>query len=162
MTPARVLDALAAYLKEACSAYFLTDGKVKDNPLIVSPGFLKKRTAAGEMPYPHIVPRFLKCVDESDGSKVTVRIYFGAYSEDVETGWRDLMNFMEMGRLALLRQRTIAKKYRLQLPLTSEATEDQPYPEWGGYITAEYLMPLPEEEKIIGNDLGGNGSDKKV
>ena len=155
MTPTRLLDALAAYLRSECSTYFLTDEKVKDNPLTVSPGFLKKRTTASEMPYPHIVPRFLKCDDASDGSKVTVRIYCGAYSEDVETGWRDLMNLMEMVRLALLRQRTIAKKYRLQLPLTTEATEDQPYPEWVGYITAEYLMPLPEEEAIPINAVGG-------
>ena len=155
MTPTRLLDALAAYLRSECSTYFLTDEKVKDNPLTVSPGFLKKRTTASEMPYPHIVPRFLKCDDASDGSKVTVRIYCGAYSEDVETGWRDLMNLMEMGRLALLRQRTIAKKYRLQLPLTTEATEDQPYPEWVGYITAEYLLPLPEEEAIPINAVGG-------
>ena len=155
MTPTRLLDALAAYLQGECSTYFLTDEKVKDNPLTVSPGFLKKRTTASEMPYPHIVPRFLKCDDASDGSKVTVRIYFGTYSEDVETGWRDLMNLMEMGRLALLKQRTIAKKYRLQLPLTTEATEDQPYPEWVGYITAEYLMPLPEEEAIPINAVGG-------
>ncbi len=154
MTPTRLLDALATYLQSECSTYFLTDEKVKDNPLIVSPGFLKKRTTASEMPYPHIVPRFLKCSDEADGSKVTVRIYFGTYSEDVETGWRDLMNLMEMGRLALLRQRTIAKKYRLQLPLTTEATEDQPYPEWVGYVTAEYLMPLPEEETILVDALG--------
>ena len=154
MTPTRLLDALAAYLQGECSTYFLTDEKVKDNPLTVSPGFLKKRTSANEMPYPHIVPRFLKCDDASDGSKVTVRIYFGTYSEDVETGWRDLMNLLEMGRLALLRQRTIAKKYRLQLPLTTEATEDQPYPEWVGYITAEYSMPLPEEEEIVVDALG--------
>ena len=155
MTPTRLLDALATYLQGECSTYFLTDEKVKDNPLTVSSGFLKKRTTASEMPYPHIVPRFLKCSDEADGSKVTVRIYFGTYSEDVETGWRDLMNLMEMGRLALLKQRTIAKKYRLQLPLTTEATEDQPYPEWVGYITAEYLMPLPEEEAIPINAVGG-------
>ena len=155
MTPTRLLDALAAYLRSECSTYFLTDEKVKDNPLTVSPGFLKKRTTASEMPYPHIVPRFLKCSDEAKGSKVTVRIYFGTYSEDVETGWRDLMNLMEMGRLALLRQRTIAKKYRLQLPLTMKATEDQPYPEWVGYITAEYLLPLPEEEAIPINAVGG-------
>lgn len=155
MTPTRLLDALATYLQGECLTYFLTDEKVKDNPLTVSSGFLKKRTTASEMPYPHIVPRFLKCSDEADGSKVTVRIYFGTYSEDVETGWRDLMNLMEMGRLALLKQRTIAKKYRLQLPLTTEATEDQPYPEWVGYITAEYLMPLPEEEAIPINAVGG-------
>ena len=152
MTPTRLLDALAEYLRSACETYFLTDEKVKDKTLIVSPGFLKKRTTASEMPYPHIVPRFLKCEDEDGGSTVTVRIYFGTYSEDVETGWRDLMNLMEMGRLALLKQRTVAKKYRLQLPLVSEATEDQPYPEWVGYITAVYTMPLPEEElmDIIG------------
>ena len=155
MTPTRLLDGLAAYLRSECSTYFLTDEKVKDNPLTVSPGFLKKRTTASEMPYPHIVPRFLKCDDASDGSKVTVRIYCGAYSEDVETGWRDLMNLMEMVRLALLKQRTIAKKYRLQLPLTTETTEDQPYPEWVGYITAEYLLPLPEEEAIPINAVGG-------
>ena len=154
MTPTRLLDGLATYLRSECSTYFLTDEKVKDNSLTVSPGFLKKRTTASEMPYPHIVPRFLKCSDEAEGSKVTVRIYFGTYSEDVETGWRDLMNLMEMGRLVLLRQRTIAKKYRLQLPLTTEATEDQPYPEWVGYVTAEYLMPLPEEETILVDALG--------
>lgn len=148
MTPVRLLAALATYLKEACEPYFLTDDRVKGKALIVQPGFLKKRTAANEMPYPHIVPRFIKCVDDSGGSMVTVRIYFGTYSEDVAHGWRDLMNLMEMGRLALLKQQTIAKKYRLQLPLTVEVPEDQPYPEWVGYITAVYAMPLPEEEII--------------
>ncbi|MBQ9377985.1 MAG: hypothetical protein IJU05_09325 [Schwartzia sp.] len=50
MTPTRLLDALAAYLRSECSTYFVTDEKVKDNPLTVSPGFLKKRTTASEMP----------------------------------------------------------------------------------------------------------------
>lgn len=156
MTPTVLLDELAAYLLAENSKYWVTE--MPGKTLTVQPGFLKKKQAASEQPFPYIVPRFMKSSDDSDGSTVTVRIYFGTYSEDIEHGWREVMTLMENSRLALLRKRTIARRFRLQMPLTIELTEDQPYPEWVGYITAVYTMPAPEEETGMSNyQAGPNG-----
>lgn len=144
MTPVNLLDELAKYLAEANQTYFITEKPGKS--LTVSSGWLKKRQTATEDPFPYIVPRFIKSEDNADSSTVTVRIYFGTYSDDVMSGWREIMSLMENSRLALLRKQTIAKKFRLQLPLAVEMTEDQPYPEWVGYMTAVYTLPMPVEE----------------
>lgn len=146
MTPTVLLEELAAYLKSANEEYFLTDERYRGKEITVQPGFLKKKQSADESQFPYIVPRFMKSTDDNDGSTVTVRIYFGTHSEDIEHGWREVMSLMENSRLALLKKQTIAKRFRLQLPLTMELTEDQPYPEWVGYMTAVYTLPMPVEE----------------
>lgn len=146
MIPVILLDELAKFLKTANKDYRLLDERVKDNELLVTPGFLKQRESASEIFFPHIVPRFIKGADTVNGSTVTVRIYFGTYCEEVTNGWRELFNLMEHTRQALLKKRTIANKFRMELPINYEMPEDQPYPEWVGYMDVIYTVAQPMEE----------------
>lgn len=152
MIPVILLDELAKFLKEANKEYHLSDEKVKDKKLIAVAGFLKRRENAKEMFFPHIVPRLIKGDDTETGSNVTVRIYFGTYCEDVNDGWRELFNLMEHSRQALLKQRTIANRFRLELPIHYEIYEDQPYPEWFGFMDVKYTIAQPQEEFIYEHD----------
>lgn len=142
-----LLDELAKFLREANKEYHLIDDLVKENPLIVAPGYLKRRESAAESFYPHIVPRLIKGEDTlDDGSAVTIRMYFGTYSEDVTNGWRELFHLMECTRQALLKKRTIANQFRLLMPIKWEMVEDQPYPAWMGYMDVKYTIGQPMEE----------------
>lgn len=161
MTPVILLEELARYLKLANKDYRLTDEAVKNNPLTVVPGFLKRRENADEQFFPHIVPRLIRGTDTDDGSTATVRIYFGTYCEDVADGWRELFNLMEHSRQALLKQRTIADKFRLLLPIKYEMPEEQPYPEWVGYMDVIYTIYQPQEEIIYDENCYGVIWEKK-
>lgn len=144
--PIILLDDLSNFLREANKEYHLADEAVKDNPLLVSPGYLKRRESAAESFYPHIVSRLMKGDDTVDASVASVRLYFGTYSEDVTNGWRELFNLMEHTRQALLKKRTIAKRFRLELPIHWEMVEDQPYPAWMGFMDLKYTIAQPQEE----------------
>lgn len=149
MTATVLLDELAKFLKEVNKDYRLSDELVRGNELIVVPGFLKRRENAIETFYPHIVPRFIKGSDTTSDSNVSVKIFFGTYCEDVNDGWRELYNLMEHTRLALLKQKIIGKKFMLEGNLEYEIPEEQPYPEWVGFMSAEYSIPRPREELKI-------------
>lgn len=146
MIPVLLLDALADFLRQANQDYRLEDETVQDNPLLVVPGYLKRRETATETFYPHIAARLIKGDDTVDGSTASVRLYFGTYSENVADGWRELYNLMEHSRQALLKQRTIASRFRLKLPVHWEMVEDQPYPEWVGTMDLIYEIAQPQEE----------------
>lgn len=150
MTALELLKGLADYLKDVNKNYRLTDDEVKDNELICRPGYLKVRESEREKFYPHIVPRFLSESDEEDGtSSVKVRIFFGTYCNDPDTGWMELYNLMEASRIGLLTQRNIANRFRLVLPLTVAVVEPAPYPQWLGYIDVTYSIAQPREELNI-------------
>lgn len=146
MIPVLLLDALADFLRAANKDYRLEDEAAKDNPLLVVPGYLKRRENTAQIFYPHIVPRLMKGDDAVDGSTAIVRLYFGTYSEDAADGWRELYNLMEHSRQALLKQRTIASRFRLKLPVHWEMLEDQSYPEWVGTMDLIYEIAQPQEE----------------
>lgn len=148
MIPILLLDELAAFLRKVNKDYRLTDEAVKENPLLVVPGYLKRRENAVETFYPHIVPRLIKGDDTTDGSVANVRVYFGTYAEDVNEGWRELYNLMEHSRQALLKQRTIVNRFRLKLPVHWEMVEEQPYPAWVGTMDLSYEIAQPQEEVL--------------
>lgn len=149
MIPIILLDELADFLKEANKTFVPSDERIKNNELNVMPGYLKRREKANEKLFPYIVPRLIKGEDADDGSAVTVRIYFATYCEDVLNAWRELYNLMEHSRQALLKQRTLANKFRLKLPISYEMLEDQPYPEWLGWMDVQYEIFQPQEEEFI-------------
>jgi len=147
MIPVNLLNDLVEFLNGINKDYRLLDEKVKDNPLIIVPGWLKQKERANEIQYPHIVPRFLGSEDGADGvSRANLRIYYGTYCEDVNKGGLELFNLLEHNRQALLKTRTIANKHRLDLPVKVVIPEEQPYPEWVGYIDVQYIIGQPLEE----------------
>lgn len=85
--------------------------------------------------------------DDDERSEATLDLTFAVYSEDAD-GWLDLMNLIETVRLALLKKKMLARRYRLVLPLTVELIERQPRPFFYGLMTAKYLIHQPEEERV--------------
>ena len=88
--------------------------------------------------------------DTADGhmSTATVEIGFSIYDNSDVDDWRSLYNLMEHVRQHLLKQRLVANRHRLQLPLKLEVPEAQPAPQWQGKITATYTIGQPYEEDI--------------
>lgn len=146
MIPVLLLDTLADFLREVNRDYRREDAAVNGNPLFVEPWYFKRSETAAETFYPYIAPRLIKGDDTANGSTVSVRLYFGTYSENAAEGWRELYNLMEHSRQALLKKRVLANRFRLKLPIHWEVPEDQAHPEWAGVLDLIYEIAQPQEE----------------
>lgn len=140
MIPALLIEELVNFLKDANKNFRLTEKGYEDKGLLVVPAYIKQRESPQENFYPHIVVRPLKGADDTEGSTADVRLIFGTHSTDVNEGWRELLSLMEHTRQALLKQRILAKKFALCLPTAWEFEEQQPFPEWVGYMELKYSI----------------------
>lgn len=86
--------------------------------------------------------------EEKTYSTATVEIGFSIYDEDEGEGWRSLYNLMEHVRQALLRNRCLAGRMVLVLPLKGAISDNQPFPQWEGKITATYQVGQPVREEV--------------
>lgn len=149
MIAINLLDSLRDFIQEQVKEYQyqMPDGRML-TPNIYS-GYLPVRTDAAEEYAPFILVKLVKINDEQSESSADVKIIFVAYDDDTVDNWRSQINLMEHVRQALLKNKTIAKKFRLELPLSYEAAEYTPYPEGYGYLTTTYIIGQPQEEDFI-------------
>ncbi|MDL2280326.1 hypothetical protein LJC10_00535 [Selenomonadales bacterium OttesenSCG-928-I06] len=152
MTPIILIDSLAEFLKEVNKNYFSFEDKIKDTPLKIESGHINIRDYAKEKKAPAIEVSLLKVVDaplDLSGGESTafVRLYFVTYCEEKSGAWRELYNWVEFNRQALLKNKFIAKYFRLVNDLVSQYPEpvDQPVPTWVGFIDLEYNIPQVQE-----------------
>lgn len=159
MTGLDCAEAVAVFLAEKHAGYKLHDEKVKDNELLTVCGFLPRPRSETEARrnFPYIVVRPLGTTDyETESlsggvSYIDIRIYFSTYCEDAKNGFVEIYHLVEKSRQQLLKNRTLAGKYRLNLtkdtPLRTEVLEEQPAPSvWLGFIELQYeIMNLIEE-----------------
>ena len=85
---------------------------------------------------------------EPNLSTAKVEIGFSIYNSDTTQGFLSLYNLMEHVRQYILKQRTIAEKHRIILPVKGEVIDEQPFPQWQGKITTEYTIGQPTEEEL--------------
>lgn len=144
MHPVLLIDELRDYMKTVVSEFVLSTGhNHKKAPQVLDWGLpLKKSTT--EPDYPFVVVRLLGGKDADEESIAAVRIYVGTTSEDM-TGYEDAVNIIIRIRNALLEKRTLAGKYRLQLPLEWDIPEEQKYPQWIGLIDTTWIIAQPVE-----------------
>lgn len=157
MIPVNLTDALATILQQALKDY--SAGKPPEEVPVLRMGQNPLKVYPGQIPVPEdasegasFVYAMVKKVDDKGGNELsaaTVTIGFSIYDEDQEDGWRNLYNIAEHTRQELLKHRILDKKFMLQLPMETEFVEEQPYPNWIGYITAKYSIGQPVEEGII-------------
>lgn len=152
-----LVDALSSVLTTALANYTFTTPKgVATAPHVVA-GWLPpkdpKNAASGLEDVPYVLIRFAGHDDLAEGdSEAKVHIYVGIYDESHD-GWRNVANVLEHIRQVLLKNRTIAKKFRLTLPLKSTIpTEEQPYPNWVGWLETRWTIAQPVEEVIINGE----------
>lgn len=146
MTPIGLMEALAARLQ------ILLDGYTSEQPT----GIMPIKVNAGYFPIPenareknsaiHVLAT--KETDDKDMSTISLQIGLSIYDDNTVDGWRTMYNVAEHIRQDLLKHRYVDMRYRLELPLSFEVVEDQPFPQWQGIISATYTVPQPVEEEF--------------
>lgn len=105
--------------------------------------------------FPYIVVRLMKLSDLDDQHIITVKILFGvycigSYKDDNfitdGSGYRDIWNLIEKTRQALFKARIIDNRYRLIDKIEAEFPDDQPYPQWEGWLIINFDIGRPEKE----------------
>lgn len=152
MITVELMDNLAAYLRQVVKEYDTQQpsGKL---PVEVYAGWPPIRGSSQEQAS-FIYALVIKTEDKpgNEYGQATVEIGFSIYDEDSTDGWRSLFNLMEHVRQALLKQRCLACRNRLELPLKGVIVDDQPYPQWQGKIEAIYTIGQPSEEGLYFDD----------
>lgn len=148
MTSVELMTNLAEYIREVVAEYSTTQ-KAGIVPIKVYRGWPPVRISSAEKES-FIYALALDWTDNQDGdySTCNVEIGFSIYDDDREDGWQSLYNVMEHVRQALLEKRTLNGRSILILPLKSEVSDSQNFPQWQGMITATYTLGQPQEELI--------------
>ena len=150
-----LVEDLSVYLQKKLKEFSLETKKGRRSIKIFK-YFLPTKRKETEDDFPLIIIRPFEGED-SKQSDATVKFICGVYSQD-EEGIYDLISLMEKVRLALLEDYEINPKFRLEQtenkPLKWEISEDQPYPQWLGVITATFNVPIVQfKGDIYGDSL---------
>ena len=158
MTTLDLIMQISDYLREKNKHYFVSDKKYTKQNLLVSYGFLSKATTNEDLKksFPHIVVRFIE--DKSwqenlslNTNLVKVRVYFGTINDDKDKSFLEIYTMLEQNKRFLLEKRQFGS-YRLKLKGENNAIniiipEEQPLPQWVGYIDLYYERPQIIEER---------------
>lgn len=148
MTPQVLAAELAKFLEQAHEAYTPSDPKIAGRRMQCIPGYLPERTAQTAV-FPYIAVRVNEVHDDADDrneSTATVNIIIGTYCTANDDGWLEIVNLLESTRRAMLKQRTIANKFRLRGALDAVIPSEQPRPVWVAVLTATYSIKDIREE----------------
>lgn len=149
---------ISDYLKEKNKHYFISDEKYAKQNLLVSYGFLPKATTNEDLKksFPHIVVRFIEDKSWQENLSLNtnlakVRVYFGTINDDKDKSFLEIYTMLEQNKRFLLEKRQFGS-YRLKLKDENSAInivipEEQPLPQWVGYIDLYYERPQIIEER---------------
>lgn len=103
-----------------------------------------------------IIIKLVKVHDAWDKATAEVRLVFTVHDANAADNWRGQLNLIEHVRQALFKQRTIANRFRLDLPVSYELTEysQAPQPEGYGFLNLTYQIGQVQEEDF-GDDRYG-------
>ena len=155
MTSVELMNNLADFLHEVVKDYS-TNQEAGVLPVAVYAGYPPVRTDYEEKES-FIYALATEWEDKEDGTFSTCKaeIGFSIYDDNKTEGCFSLYNIMEHVRQALLKKRTLAGRNRLELPLKSVVSDDQPWPQWQGIITATYTLGQPMEEEVDYGEIYG-------
>ena len=156
-----LVDDLKTYLEDKLSQFSLETKKGRKSAKVVK-YFLSSKRKETEDDFPLIIIRPFEGEDGSQ-SDMTVKFICGVYSIDDE-GINDLISLIEKVRLVLLEDYEINSKFRLEQTenksLKWEISEDQPYPQWLGAITATFNVPKVQIKAFKGDIYGDSLYDR--
>ncbi|BBB91052.1 MAG TPA: hypothetical protein PKA28_10815 [Methylomusa anaerophila] len=156
MTPLILMDELCGFLRETVKDFRLSAKKYETAPVVYD-GYLPLEDEP-EQVCPYVIARITKVSDADKGSTTKIAILIGTRAED-DGFWRDCVNVAERIRQALLVNRVLAKRFRLQLPLEIIFPEGQmPYPEAVCALETIWTIPQPQprlEENVYGENIPG-------
>lgn len=158
MTTLDLIMQISDYLREKNKHYFVSDEKYAKQNLLVSYGFLPKATTNEDLKksFPHIVVRFIEDKSWQENLSLNtnlakVRVYFGTINDDKDKSFLEIYTMLEQNKRFLLEKRQFGS-YRLKLKGENSAInivipEEQPLPQWVGYIDLYYERPQIIEER---------------
>ena len=161
MTPLQCAKEIADFLRkeiaqdqEGVQAIFV-DKPPETEEIRVFVGFLPRASTNAEKKKlcPAIVVRPESVSDTDDGSSVKLLFSVTTYDEDKESGYISLYNLLEWIRFKLLSNSPIGERWDLRSSLETAVPDEQPFPQWWGYLEGSFVLPQPH--KIYWRNLGG-------
>lgn len=161
MTPLQCANEIADFLRkeiaqdqEGVQTIFV-DKPPEIEEIRVFVGFLPRVSTNAEKKRlcPAIVVRPESVSDTDDGSSVKLLFSVTTYDEDKESGYISLYNLLEWIRFKLLSNSPIGERWDLRSSLETAVPDEQPFPQWWGYLEGSFVLPQPH--KIYWRNLGG-------
>lgn len=157
MTPLDVSDGIAKYLMNELRK-LNENSDVTERPIRVWSGFLprvdknedKRKLCPAVVVHPY-------SVSDADSSTVGITVLVTAYDEALTEGHVGLYHLLEVVRERLLSDNPVALKYEIkENTINTTIPDDQPYPQWVGYLEFEVYIP------VIRRNLNKIFTDNKV
>lgn len=106
-----------------------------------------------EKNFPGIVVKLGDITDREenriDMNRANLRLLFGVYDSDPECeAWRDVLSMMERVRQKWLKDRIIARKFMIEMPLTTRLLEADTFPVYFGELEAVIECGRPNRGNI--------------
>lgn len=157
MTPLDVSDGIAEYLMNELRK-LNENSDVTERPIRVWSGFLprvdknedKRKLCPAVVVHPY-------SVSDADSSTVGITVLVTTYDEALTEGHVGLYHLLEVVRERLLSYNPVALKYEIkENTINTTIPDDQPYPQWVGYLEFEVYIP------VIRRNLNKIFTDNKV
>ena len=157
MTPLDVSDGIATYLMNELRK-LNENSDVTERPIRVWSGFLprvdknedKRKLCPAVVVHPY-------SVNDADSSTVGITVLVTTYDEALTEGHVGLYHLLEVVRERLLSDNPVALKYEIkENTINTTIPDDQPYPQWVGYLEFEVYIP------VIRRNLNKIFTDNKV
>lgn len=143
MTPLDVSDGIAKYLMNELRK-LNENSDVSERPIRVWSGFLprvdknedKRKLCPAVVVHPY-------SVNDADSSTVGITVLVTTYDEALTEGHVGLYHLLEVVRERLLSDNPVALKYEIkENTINTTIPDDQPYPQWVGYLEFEVYIPV--------------------
>lgn len=143
MTPLDVSDGIAKYLMNELRK-LNENSDVTKRPIRVWSGFLprvdknedKRKLCPVVVVHPY-------SVSDADISTVGITVLVTTYDEALTEGHVGLYHLLEVVRERLLSDNPVALKYEIkENTINTTIPDDQPYPQWVGYLEFEVYIPV--------------------
>lgn len=157
MTPLDVSDGIAEYLMNELRK-LNENSDATERPIRVWSGFLprvdknedKRKLCPAVVVHPY-------SVSDADNSTVGITVLVTTYDEALTEGHVGLYHLLEVVRERLLSDNPVALKYEIkENTINTTIPDDQPYPQWVGYLEFEVYIP------VIRRNLNKIFTDNKV
>ena len=143
MTPLDVSDGIAAYLMDELRKLNKTSD-VTASTIRVWSGFLPRVDNNADLHKlcPAVVVRPYS-VNDADSSTVGITVLVTTFDEALTKGHVGLYHLLEVVRERLLSNNPVALKYEIkENTVNTTIPDDQPYPQWVGYLEFEVYIPV--------------------
>ena len=104
--------------------------------------------------FPCVIVRYLEHTDKEekrfDQSMTSIKLIYGIYDESQDCqGYRHILNMIDLTRISLLQDRTLANQFMLAMPIKTRLLDADTWPVYFGEMDLYYITGRP----IMGRDF---------